>query len=168
MMAKTHALFAVPFGVLCLSNELIEPGGSLFFAGGLILGSLLPDVDEPNSFIGTRVPFVSVPANAMLGHRGCTHFVVLPVSVFILSLFLPSLWSATFFGLSIGWLSHILGDLFFGGGIKGVLYPLYRGRVFFTRLKVGGVIENVFLIGLFVFDLIWGRHYFLPEFGIGI
>ena len=40
----------------------------------IALGSIFPDIDEPNSYIGKRMPGFSHIVSMLFGHRGFTHF----------------------------------------------------------------------------------------------
>ena len=97
----------------------------------ILLGSLLPDIDHPNSILGRYIPFISKPLNKHIGHRSLTHSIF-----FILSLVLAiSLigFKVFAFGLGVGMLSHLLLDLFWPGS-HGVafLYPFYKRRIDLT------------------------------------
>ena len=37
------------------------------------LGSLLPDIDEPQSLLGRKLGFIAWPIKLVFGHRGFTH-----------------------------------------------------------------------------------------------
>lgn len=66
-----------------------SPGMAL--AGG-VAGALLPDIDHPQSWLGRRLPFVSIPLALLIGHRGVTHSA--------LALFLALLGALAFASLS--------------------------------------------------------------------
>ncbi|MFC3040710.1 metal-dependent hydrolase [Virgibacillus xinjiangensis] len=86
---------------------------------GIMIGSLLPDIDEPQSFIGRRSFGVASVIKRTYGHRGITH------SLFAWLIFsiVSCLIAPNFFGigLSLGYLFHIIGDLFSVSGV-----PLYK------------------------------------------
>jgi len=99
MLGITHA--AVGMAVGCLVGNPADA----FVCG---VTALLPDIDEPNSTIGRRVPLVSSLVNLALGHRGYTHTLIFAAGV------------AGAVGLAFGWhyalmsfvgiLLHILTD----------------------------------------------------------
>lgn len=96
-----------------------------------LLGSLLPDIDHPNSMLGHLVPFISKPLNKHCGHRSLTHSILFIVS---LTLILHLLGFEVFaLGLGAGMVSHVLLDLFWPGS-RGVafLYPFYKRRIDLT------------------------------------
>lgn len=52
-----------------IAAAALVPGLSLATGAGIIVGSILPDVDKSTSLIGRRVPFLP----RLLKHRGVTH-----------------------------------------------------------------------------------------------
>lgn len=94
----------------------------------ILLGSLLPDIDHPQSILGRHVLFLSKPIHRNFGHRTLTHSLffifalVLTISLFGFGVFA--------FGLGVGMLSHVILDLFWPGS-SGVafLYPFYKRRI---------------------------------------
>jgi inner membrane protein len=113
---------------------------SFFYLFGIVLGSLLPDVDEPNSYIGKKLPFISKPLRkAGLKHRTFTHSVFFPL------LFLPLgyFFNPFFYFVSFGILMHLIGDYLTNTGIP-VFYP-------FSKKRVGAKLFNTGETGEFVF-----------------
>ena len=70
MQAKTHITTTLALGLplMSLTNEL-----TLVNVGVLAVGSLLPDIDHPSSYLGKRHKMVSGVTNKAFGHRGITH-----------------------------------------------------------------------------------------------
>jgi len=150
MMGYTHiavgcALWA---GVRAL---LPGPPGSLPPELGLAaLGSLLPDIDEPQSLVGRKLGFLAWPIKLVFGHRGFTH------SLLALGLALAGLAAATGAGLLpvagatafwVGYAGHLAGD---GLTISGV--PLFWPAEARVRAPLafptGGVVEHLLAAGL--------------------
>ena len=75
--------------------------------GCVILGSLLPDVDSPNSSLGRIVPFVSIPLERRYGHRTITHSLLALFALAALAVPLLFSWTACYVGLLLGFLSLI-------------------------------------------------------------
>ena len=102
MMAVSHLSFAILvagfLGMLSLNNVL-----PLVF---LLLGSLLPDIDEQRSVLGRRLR----PLSKLLRHRGFTH------SFFFLFLLSPIILFSFSIGsaLILGVLTHYAADLVTG------------------------------------------------------
>ena len=83
---------------------------SIGLLAGVIFGSLLPDIDEPQSKIGRKVPGVSHVIKMVFGHRGFTH-TLLAAALFAYVLLKFSNISIVQ-GIAIGYLLHIVGDCF--------------------------------------------------------
>lgn len=163
MMAPTHQLFGTTFGLIAffmcqatgiVPNNMIEFILFFFFT---LIGSLLPDMDTPKSKMGSKFPFIliSIPMNLIFGHRNITHSfifvgVVAAVSFSMVGVFSWSWFYA--FGLTLGVLSHVIGDYFFEGGVP-LLYPLKkRFKTPFT-FKTNGFFEFVIAVALIFINL---------------
>ncbi|MEI4802947.1 metal-dependent hydrolase [Bacillus sp. FJAT-51639] len=113
---------------------------SFGYVTGILLGSLLPDIDEPNSYIGRRSLGIAKVVKKKFGHRGLTHSFVAWIIVSLLYF----LFSYSFLlGLSMGYLFHLIGDYFTNQGVR-LFIPFddkrYKAPITF---KVGSSIENV-------------------------
>ncbi len=159
MMAQTH----VVFGVVCYLGGAQAAGIAPSPAGGAvaILGALLPDIDHPKSVMGRWVPFLSVPLSKILGHRGLTHSLLALVAAAGLGMVAATHWPGFGFPLALGYLSHLLGDFFTGGGIP-LLYPSTRRYTAPLRVAVGGLGEKLVFLGL-TLTLAVLIHETLPE-----
>jgi inner membrane protein len=102
------------------------------FYGGVTLGSLFPDIDHPQSYIGRRIPLIPTLIYKTLGHRGFTHS-LLSLSLFgIATAFYWSINPLFFGGFLLGYLSHLLADMTTPSGIP-LLYPKYKRFKFFKK-----------------------------------
>jgi len=134
--------------------------GMALFIFLVLFGSLFPDIDEPNSYIGRRFWFMSWPIKLLshlfpfLKHRGITHLFLVPVSLGIAAFYGENIWLG---GFAIGWLLHTLGDLITVGGIRGYFYPFFSTRKivllpyplrFYTR----GVAEQILIFFLLLLN----------------
>jgi inner membrane protein len=153
MMAATHVLAgtAAWSGVAWLDGGLARPE-SLAAAA---LGSLLPDLDHPKSWIGRRVGMVSLMIAAVFGHRGITHSLLAVVGCLFGMLILGK--GAIAPAVLVGYLSHLACDSLTKSGVP-LLWP-WR-RPFGPRLlRTGGLVE--FLLA-FLFagatGLPWAAH----------
>lgn len=95
---------------------------------GLLLGSLLPDIDSKKSKLGRFVPFVE----DLLGHRTITHTIWVVLLLFIGAYFSGSLfiWMTAF-----GYFFHVVQDSFSKQGVAW-LYPLGEGYRSYGYAKV--------------------------------
>ena len=150
MQWNTHIVTGAALGTL---GSVIVPGNDLGIVCMAVVGSLLPDIDHPESKVGRYVLPLSYPIFKIWGHRTITH----SIWFLLLSLpFVPMFWLIGWpahlpFGLVIGVLSHLLADLvsyntgrrFTSGGGLPLLYP-YPKRYGYRIVFVGGVSEIVF------------------------
>lgn len=108
-----------------------------------VLGSVLPDIDHPASFISRRVGLLGWPFR-LFSHRGFTHSIL---ATLILAFALTYIEAPAPLGMALllGYLSHLLADSMTRAGIR-LLWP-WRIRVGLPRpLAVGSQIEG--LIGI--------------------
>jgi LexA-binding, inner membrane-associated putative hydrolase len=160
MMFKTHLLFATPAVLIPLyygaQVEQIVP-----YAVGVMFGTALPDIDEPNSSISRNLPFLMVlffvvkytlnlvifiltlgifsdmrrHLNRSLEHRGITHYVLTALIILVVSFVLNGYMAQFVFGLSFGWLLHEIGDAQTKPGILNWTFPFFTGRRFWVLPK---------------------------------
>lgn len=166
MRYQTHILTSVTAGVALVHGTSIDP--SVGFFVGLIAGSLLPDVDEPNSYIGKRTSVkvlnsrfgFSSMVKGIFGHRGFTHSLLAALIMFIPYFVFGSTTESIFvqnilFGLGFGYLFHILGDMLSKSGVplfmpftdQRIKIPLYVTGKFSEKIIF--VISSVLLVYLF-------------------
>ncbi len=165
MTAPTH----IAFGLLTVA------GSFSFFSMPLhrnlpavacaIIGSVLPDIDSPKSYIGRVLPYASIPIERQWGHRTITHsllcLLALSVMIWPLLIYQASCYAA----LLLGYMSHITADCATKSGVP-LFYPHLAACVFpgsaKYRIKTGSMGEHYLLIGLLLMLLI-----FLPILHMG-
>ena len=73
MTAPTH----IAFGLLTVAGSFsffsMPLHRNLPAIAGAIIGSVLPDIDSPRSYIGRVLPYASIPIERQWGHRTITH-----------------------------------------------------------------------------------------------
>lgn len=146
MMAFSHMVFGLGSWGLVAATTGIEPGPVGFAVA--FMGSVAPDIDHPRSWIGRRLLPLSVPISAVFGHRGITHSLLAVVGFAWLIAFYSNLAGGLIFAFSVGFLSHICGDLISNSGVP-AFWPIKR-RVSFHLINTGGISEVVFMV-CFVF-----------------
>ena len=106
MMAITHMALA---GVMCVALKAPEQVIAL-----AIVGSVLPDIDQPRSMVGKALFVVSYPINKLFGHRKFIHSVLLWGVLAIVGglYFKPLMW------LGLGAVSHCLLDCWNTKGVE--------------------------------------------------
>jgi len=158
MTAKGHiALATTPALIIAdgLKSELY-----ILFLGFVFIGALLPDIDEPKSFIGKRLGFLSIPLKLLgIEHRTFTHYLIFPFILLLIASFITNSYiQIAILGLSFGVLMHDVGDMLTKGGIKGFLYPFYRDKTFRLLPKkmtfyTNSIIEHIIIFILILIDI---------------
>ncbi|MBE3582074.1 MAG: metal-dependent hydrolase [Thermoanaerobacteraceae bacterium] len=141
MLWRSHFLAGASLGVWLAAGS--KPETLALVAGVAGAAALLPDIDSPRSYIGSRVP-ASVGVKLVAGHRGVFHS-LLAAAVFGLALFLYLRFRAgayTFLALpfAAGYVSHLLLDALTPEGVP-FLWPL-KLRFGFPLVGTGGFIER--------------------------
>lgn len=125
MKFQTHIVGGVVLGVLCSYSLDYPIASTVIYYGGVIAGSLLPDIDHPKSFIGKKIRPVSKSFHKLFGHRTFTH------SLFTVIIFLEIIritqYDPLLIGLTLGIISHILLDLLTPQGVA-LFYPVSKKR----------------------------------------
>lgn len=78
---KTHIVSSLSFGAGF--SILFQYPFHIGYVLGVSFGSLLPNIDEPNSFIGRRSFGIAKRIKGKYGHRGITHSFFCMVFTFI-------------------------------------------------------------------------------------
>lgn len=98
-----------------------------------IVGSVLPDIDQPSSKVGQSLPFVSRAMREVFGHRGfCHSLLFLLVIYWLVSIGMPSM---KFYALMLclGAASHLFFDMFNRPGVP-LIWP-FKVRFRLAKLK---------------------------------
>ncbi|WP_353736872.1 metal-dependent hydrolase [Aquamicrobium sp.] len=130
----------------------------------VLFGAVLPDIDEPNSYIGKRsLLFSDIMQFLGLKHRGFTHFLIIPIFITTFNyIFFHSIY---LYALAFGILMHVAGDLITISGIKGFFWPFWKERRVYIlprilRFQVFTIKENIYVFFILIFIL----HFFLQKF----
>jgi inner membrane protein len=168
MRYQTHIVSSVAAGLAVTHFTQVEPTIGLFT--GVLLGCLLPDIDEPNSYIGAKTSVKIINKNLgisslvklIFGHRGFTHSLFATLLVFIPYLlvqtqiigivddsFMQNLLGSILFGVGLGYLFHILGDMLSKSGVP-LFMPLTNKRIKVPLYVTGKISEKiVYVISIF-------------------
>lgn len=132
MTHKTHVVFSTnafllpALGYVYFANKPLDMDIFNPLMAGVVLGSLLPDIDEPQSYIGKRTIFISNILKMVFGHRGATHYLIAPLSILIGSIFVyqyNTLYGYFVAGVAYGYLFHLFGDMLTISGIRRFFFP---------------------------------------------
>jgi inner membrane protein len=126
MLWKTHLAFGFFSGLIAMS--LVNTGNIYIFFGLVLIGALLPDIDNPDSKVGRHFKFIG----AVFKHRGVFHSIIPAVIILVLVwYFISQPYAAAIF---IGYASHLFIDGFTKMGIN-FLHPV-------SKLHLSGFIET--------------------------
>ena len=123
MMARSHVVVAVA-AWLAAAPLLHLPTLDAASLGVAVAGSLLPDLDHPQSWVGRRTRPLSTVVAATLGHRGVTHSALAVVGV-VLLLAQGGARRGIEAALAVGYLSHLAADMLTPRGLR-LAWPLRR------------------------------------------
>jgi len=158
MKGHTHLLFALVLGILYFDYFVGDIGLvlKLAFSAMLVIGALLPDIDQQESSASHKAPILSGFVRLFSKHRGIMHSIWIPVAIFLLAKLvvvkffnLPDL---ILMGFLIGYSSHLLGDAITVQGINPIA-PLHKFKIR-GLMKTGGIIETIVGILIVTFILV--------------
>ena len=132
----------------------------LGFAGTLLLGALLPDIDEKESSVSRKFPGLAKIVTSLSKHRGIFHS-IWPILIMLVLVFFIKNTVADFLliGLTIGYASHLAGDSITKQGIK-PLHPIHKAKIK-GLIKTGGLIELVIaglIVVWFLIEIVLQNH----------
>jgi inner membrane protein len=140
MMFKTHLAFGF-FVWLVLINLFSFANEGLFLIVVLVF-SVFPDIDTPDSKVGRKTKPVSSIFNLFFGHRGMIHSLWVPVIIAFVFFSLGINFIA--YGALVGYFSHLLIDGFTLMGVN-LLAPFPRLHMK-GFIRTGGFLEWVFFV----------------------
>lgn len=161
MMKKTHVLTSLTAGLALVHFTAIDPTMGLFL--GVAAGSVLPDIDEPQSYIGRKTSVevfnkrvgLSSVIKKIFGHRGFTHSLLATALVFIPYVVMLGYMAGNeanglienfvvqvLMGLGFGYLFHILGDLFSKSGVP-LFMPFTKKKIAIPLYVTKGLREKI-------------------------
>ncbi|NCN44080.1 MAG: hypothetical protein GW882_00040 [Thiomicrospira sp.] len=113
----------------------------LFLAPVAMLGSLMPDIDHPDSLVKKNVvvKVLSFPL-ILLGHRTWSHSLLILAAIYWLWMAVPDFFELSVLAFAIGYISHLVGDWMTSEGIP-LLFPFpinFRSPFYFQS---GSLIE---------------------------
>lgn len=150
MTYKTHMLAGAAIGIATVGLFNVDVVDSGLYLFGAILGSVLPDVDHPKSWIANRTGSLKY-LFAGLGHRGMLHSLI---GTFVVTVVLVLGFGINMFtmGLLWGYLSHLLMDSLNPSGVAW-LWPK-KDRYNFAKIGTNSEFEWG-IAGILAIFLIW-------------
>jgi inner membrane protein len=143
MIKRTHIVIALALALLFLPHVNYK----LIFFPVVLVCALLPDIDSPNSFLGSIKIFK--PLQFAVKHRGIFHSFTLCILVALALAFFAPLLALPFF---LGYSSHLIADSFTEEGIM-PFWPWKRTTN--GPVRTGGRREWFIFIGFIVLDVLF-------------
>ena len=144
MMASTHQMLGAAVALYYIQKTGQPHYYPVAFS---VAASLIPDIDEPQSKLGSKVSGLSKTTKHIFGHRTITHS-LLGVLIFgLITNYLLKLTDLPYFIVTffvLGYLSHLLGDMLTVSGIP-IFYPLNK-KYSIPIVRTGGKTEKAFQI----------------------
>jgi inner membrane protein len=123
MMARSHVVVGVATWIAAAPTLHIQPLDPIYL-GLVVVGSLLPDIDHPKSWVGRRTRPISTAIAATFSHRGITHSAIAVIGLTTLLLH-AGYRRAGVSALIVGYLSHLAADMLTPQGLR-LAWPLRR------------------------------------------
>lgn len=140
---RTHFLAGTALGIALSPGR--DPKAVALSALVAGVAALLPDLDDPRSFIGRKVWPVSAGLRLAVGHRGAMHSLAAALAISaVLGFFLRGLVPDAFHPLLAGYLSHLVLDTLNPAGVPW-FWPL-KLRLRVPVVGVGSVLERLVLV----------------------
>lgn len=136
MMAGSHMVMGAALWAITAKLGGGHPAEPAALAAAAF-GSLLPDIDHPQSWAGRKMRVVSVPLSMLVGHRGVTHSALAVVGCLAVLMMLGTGWIAA--PVVIGYLSHLVADGMTPSGVP-LLWPSKR-RFTLNLCRTGSLAE---------------------------
>lgn len=141
----THILLGIV--VFLLTKDFFQAGNNLIFFLMVMLGSILPDIDEKHSKMNRWSGFIGNIAVFLTKHRGFFHSLLFFIILFLaISYYWQNFYAE---GLLLGYFAHLMGDGVTKMGVQ-IFYPFSRFK-FKGPVRVGGMFEFVIMALLIIF-----------------
>jgi inner membrane protein len=134
MIWLTHINFAILISLLLGLNPNML----------LVLFSIIPDIDNPNTLLGKFFPWLSEYLYKKFGHRGLFHSIYWSLLLGLLSFV-----ETNFLFCFIGYTTHIVLDLFTPSGVQ-LFYPNKSRFVIFDGPVETGSAKDVIICFIFL------------------
>jgi inner membrane protein len=147
-MWHTHLAFGFLFGLLSL--PFLNEGNIYIFFIFVLFGALLPDIDKPESKVGSKFGIASKLIQGVFGHRGIIHTVWgMLVLCGLFWYFINRTYGAALF---VGFFSHLLIDGFTKMGIN-FFHPV--GKLHMAGfIETGSTLETILFVIIIVLSVL--------------
>lgn len=156
MNGVCHKIAGISTGVV-LTHFLYEdvsvlPLALITFSS--MLGSLVPDIDEPNSIVGRKVKHLSGTLKKVFGHRGIIHTPFFLLIIFFLLFQIKNsipIGNLLLIGFVSGYISHLILDMLTPAGLM-IFYPFSKKK--YRLLSLKGEHRDLLVSLIIVFSIV--------------
>ena len=160
MTVKTHLISSLVLGITVapylsfIGVGFTSVNSIYLYLFAVSIGAIFPDIDEPHSYIGRKLPIFSHLLSLFVEHRGVTHTALLVFLYFLaVNIFASNLvYKIVGFGFIIGNIGHILGDMTTRSGVA-IFYPVFNKNIGLIpkefRYYTGGIVEYAIVLPAF-------------------
>lgn len=162
MQGKVHvAIGMATTAALCVAYPKGVTFGGIYLLPEIMLlsataGSYFPDIDNTRTHAGQQHKTASKVINKVGGgHRGITHSFIFPALIAVAAMFIDQYLKQYFYlntlvlsimaGFDLGWIMHIIADLFNGKGCP-ILMPLSKSKISVMDLPSDGMVPWIFAV----------------------
>nr|WP_209124484.1 metal-dependent hydrolase [Alkalihalobacillus sp. BA299] len=102
MLAPGHKAFGFLWGIIGITilNLLGKVPDHLFstliYFSLVLIGSIFPDIDKSNSYLGRRTKMISIPLSIIFGHRKFFHSILFVALVYVVGMILIKRWTGIY------------------------------------------------------------------------
>lgn len=115
--------------------------------GVVAIGSLFPDIDDTNSWLGRRLWPIAKVISLMTRHRGFTHSLLGAALITIGMILVANAGYSIASVFLFGYILHLLADFFSNSGVP-LLWPSKERYRFPYAIQTGGVLEYILSLTL--------------------
>jgi len=151
MLFRTHFVFAVLLSLFFVKYLELSFIGKIIFVIFFFFATVFVDIDSTKSKIGNF--WFLRPFQWFISHRGMIHSLMFGV---ILSFIFFLIYPAAGIGFFLGYLLHLILDMFTREGIC-LFWPLWNKKISLFPIKAGSLVEEIIFVLVLLFDfyLVW-------------
>ena len=152
MTYKTHIIGGLALAI-AVNKQLIPLEGMefIYYYGSAVVGSLLPDLDHPKSWISSKTIILHYPFRK-LGHRKATHSLFAGGFLWAV-LTLPFGINFVALGSLLGYLSHLILDMLNSKGVP-LFYPFTKEKYKIGNIYTGDIGEYIVAVLLIIVSVL--------------
>jgi len=174
MIYRTHIVTSLSIGLVPYSTGYIILDNPLQLSILIFVGfifSLMPDLDEPNSYLSRRTPIIPFILKRLTTHRAVTHqlrgIFILLATLITIGIFYPII--NIYIPIAIlAYFGHVLGDSCTLSGIRNFAYPISNKTFWILpksmRFRTNSITERFIPYPIFLILTIYQVYVIITSF----